>query len=64
MPIEKIPIAVAYTKGNRKKIHVKVFKDLRCVDGIIRAKSKLLPENAVIKEVGVGKKYYEKYKKL
>lgn len=60
--IQRIPIVVAFTKGNRSKIHIKVFKHLRCVDDVLMENTKLLPSNAKIKQVGVGKVFEKRYK--
>jgi|GEM_PF-5459271 len=59
----KPTIAVAYKKTKGRKVYVKVFTDLACVDPIIEIKSKLLPPNTDILEIGVGKDYAEIYKK-
>ena len=58
-----IPIAVVYTKGAGIKKYIKVFKNIKLVDKIIALKSKVLPENAVIVDIGQGSDFEEKYKK-
>lgn len=60
---EYTPIAVAYTKRKNGKVWVKEFTDQRCVDKIISSRTKLLPSGSEIVEIGVGKIYYERYKK-
>lgn len=58
-----IPIAVVYTKGAGIKKYIKVFKNIKVVDKIIAPRSKVLPENAVIVDIGQGSCFEEKYKK-
>jgi len=58
-----IPIAVVYTKGAGIKKYLKVFKNIRLVDKIIAPRSKVLPDNAVIVDIGQGSDFEEKYKK-
>ncbi|MDA9050846.1 hypothetical protein N9H35_00305 [bacterium] len=58
-----IPIAVVYTKGAGIKKYIKVFKNIKLVDKIIDVKSKLLPDNAVIVDIGQGSDFEERYKK-
>ena len=60
--VQRIPIVVSYTKGNRKKVHIKVFENLRCVDDLLVENTKLLPSNAKIQQVGIGKKFEKKFK--
>lgn len=60
---EHVPIAVVYTKGAGFKKYLKVFNDLRCVDPVIAPRSKKLPSNANIVDIGVGSCFEEKYKK-
>lgn len=60
--IQRIPIVVTFTKGNRKKIHMKVFKDLRSIDDILVQDTKLLPTNAKIQQVGIGSSFEKRYK--
>lgn len=60
---EYTPIVVAYKKKTGKKVYIKVFTDLRCVDPIISPRSKKLPEGAIILELGVGKRFEDTYKK-
>ena len=58
-----IPIAVVYTKGAGIKKYLKVFNNIRLVDKIIAPRSKILPDNAVIVDIGQGSDFEEKYKK-
>lgn len=59
---EQIPIVVTYTKGSGRKVYMKVFTDLKYVDPIITPRSKKLPANAVILDIGQGTSFIEKYK--
>ena len=57
------PIAVAYTKGKYgKKVYVKEWSDQRTPDRLLSVTSKLLPKDCEILEVGVGSRYYTKFK--
>ena len=62
----KPPIAVVYKTIYRKKekIHLEVFNDV-LVDDIIDGNKRkpLVPKEAEILEIGVGKDFEEKYKK-
>jgi len=59
--MKHIPIAVAYKKKYGKKVCIKVFTDQRNPDRILSSRSKLLPKDCEILDVGVGSKFYEKY---
>ncbi len=59
---EQVPIVVTYTKGAGRKVYMKVFTDLKCVDPIISPRSNKLPNNAVILDIGQGTSFVEKYK--
>lgn len=63
MAREYTPIAVAYKTKYGKNVMVKQFKDLRCPDKLITKRSNLLPKDCEILEIGVGKRYFELYKK-
>jgi hypothetical protein len=57
------PIAVAYTKGRYgKKVYVQEWTDQTTPDKILNVRSKLLPKDCEILEVGVGSRYYSKFK--
>ncbi len=58
-----IPIAVVYTKGAGIKKYIKVFNNIRVVDKIIAPRSKVLPDNAVIVDIGQGEAFESIYKK-
>lgn len=62
-PKEKIPVAVAYKKQSGSKVWIKEFKDLGYPDKLISSRTNLLPKNCTILEIGVGKKFYQLYKK-
>lgn len=62
----KAPIAIVFSTSNRSnaKTKMKVVKN-RNIDEIIDLNFNLpgIPEKAIIKEVGIGKSFVEKYKK-
>jgi len=58
-----VPITVVYTKGAGFKKYIKTFTDLKYVDPIISPRSKKLPANAVIVDIGVGSNFEQYYKK-
>lgn len=60
--LKNIPITVTYTRGKGKKVYKTTFTNLRCVDDLLKENTKLLPFNASIKEVGMGKNFKNKYK--
>ena len=60
--VKRIPIAVAYKKKYGTKVYVKEFLDQRTPDRINAINSKLLPKYTVILDIGVGTKFYQKYK--
>ena len=55
------PIAVAYRKKSGIRVWVKEFTDQRCIDRINSSRSKLLPKDCEIVEMGVGKKFFSNY---
>jgi len=58
------PIAVAYTKGKYgKKVYVEQWTNQRCPDKLNSVRTKLLPKDCEILEMGVGSKFYNQYKK-
>ena len=61
--VVRVPIAVAYKKKYGTKVYVKEFLDQRTPDKIIAVGSKLLPKYVEIVDIGVGTKFYQKYKK-
>jgi hypothetical protein len=57
------PIAVAYRKGKHgKKVYVQEWIDQRTPDKLLNSRTKLLPKDCEILEIGVGFKFYHKYK--
>ena len=59
---ENIPIYVV-TKGQRGRMRLRVFKDLRCPDKLITKRSSRIPYYDEIVALGVGKRFREIYKK-
>jgi len=59
---EYTPIAVAYKKKYGKKVIVEEFIHERCPDTLITKASNKLPKDCEILEIGVGSKFYHKYK--
>jgi len=57
------PIAVAFKQPKKRKTQLKVFTDLRCADPLITNKSKKLPPDSEILDIGVGSKFESIYKK-
>ena len=55
-------IAVVYKKKYGSKHWLKVFTDLPCPDKLLSTRTKLLPQNSEIVELGAGKGFIEKYK--
>lgn len=62
MDKKRLPISVAYTKGNRKKVHIETFDNLYCIDDLLMGRKSLIPGNAAIKDIGIGSKLEQKYK--
>jgi hypothetical protein len=61
---EYTPIVVVYKLPKARKLRIKVFTNLSCPDPILGKKSsKYLPQGTELIEIGVGKSFYEKYKK-
>lgn len=62
----KIPISIAFATSNRKnaKIKVKTIRN-RTIDDLIECNYIIpgIPAKAVIKEVGIGKIFKERYEK-
>ena len=62
----KVPISIAFATSNRKnaKIKVKTIRN-RTIDDLIDCNYIIpgIPAKAIIKEVGVGKIFEERYKK-
>ena len=56
------PISVV-VEGPRGGLKLLTFTDLRCPDRLITKRSSLIPSGSEIKELGVGSKYRETYKK-
>ena len=57
------PIAVAYKKKYGKKVIVKEFIYERTPDRILNARTNILPKDCEVLDVGIGKSFYEIYKK-
>jgi len=62
----KVPISIAFATSNRKnaKVKVKTIRN-RTIDDLIDCNYIIpgIPAKAIIKEVGVGKIFEERYKK-
>jgi hypothetical protein len=57
------PIAVAYKKGKfGKKVYVQEWTDQRCPDKLLNTRTKLLPKDCEVLEVGVGSRFFNIYK--
>lgn len=56
------PISIV-VEGPRGGLKLLTFTDLRCPDRLITNRSTLVPSGSQIKEIGVGTKYRELYKK-
>ena len=63
MPSKIIPIVVVYTKGKGFKKYMKVFRNVKLVDDIISARSKKMPDNTTIHQIGQGEFFIEDYKR-
>ena len=59
---KNIPIYVV-TKGQRGRMKLRVFKDLRCPDPLITKRSSKIAYYDEIVALGVGKRFREIYKK-
>ena len=59
---KNIPIYVV-TKGQRGRMKLRVFKDLRCPDTLITKRSSKIAYYDEIVALGVGKRFREIYKK-
>ncbi len=59
---EYVPISVAYRRKYGKKVTVKEFTNIRCVDRLLSTRSKLLPKDCEVLDIGWGKRFYQKYK--
>ena len=57
-----VPIYVV-TKGQRGRMKLRVFKDLRCPDSLITKRSAKIPYYDEIVALGVGKRFRDIYKK-
>jgi len=56
------PISIV-VEGPRGGLKLLTFTDLRCPDRLLTNRSTLIPSGSEIKEIGVGTKYRELYKK-
>ena len=57
------PIAVAYKKKYGKKVIVEEFIHERTPDRILNKRTNILPKDCEVLDVGIGKSFYEIYKK-
>ena len=57
------PITVAYKKRYGKKVYIETFTDQRTPDRLLSTRTKLLPKDCEILDIGVGKSFIETYKK-
>lgn len=58
-----VPITVAYKKRYGKKVYIETFTDQRTPDRLLSTRTKLLPKDCEILDIGVGKSFIETYKK-
>lgn len=56
------PISIV-VEGPRGGLKLLTFTDVRCPDRLITNRSTLVPSGSEIKEIGVGSKFREIYKK-
>ena len=57
------PITVAYKKKYGKKVYIETFTDQRTPDRLLSTRTKILPKDCEILDLGVGKSFIETYKK-
>jgi hypothetical protein len=57
------PITVAYKKRYGKKVCIETFADQRTPDRLLSTRTKLLPKDCEILDIGIGKSFIETYKK-
>jgi len=57
------PITVVYKKKYGKKVYIETFTDQRTPDRILSTRTKILPKDCEILDLGVGKSFIETYKK-
>ena len=61
---EYTPIVVVYKKPRGRKLFIKKFTNIRCVDVLLGKKSsKYLPLGSELVEIGIGENYFNAYKK-
>jgi len=58
-----IPITVAYKKKYGKKVYIETFTDQRTPDRLLSTRTKILPKDCEILDIGVGRVFEEVYKK-
>ena len=63
MGVTRPTIVAVYKKIKGRKVYMKIFTDLACVDTIITEKSRKLPPGTEILDLGVGKSFINRYKK-
>ena len=56
-----VVVSVVYKKKHGKKFYIKTFNPIYCVDNLLGLKSKKIPEDVEILEIGVGKSFEERY---
>ena len=57
------PITVAYKKRYGKKVYIETFTDQRTPDRLLSTRTKILPKDCEVLDIGVGKSFIETYKK-
>ena len=65
MKIHKDLVSIVFKTSNRTnaRIKIKTFRN-KCIDDILNQKKIIgIPENAIILEIGMGKRLEEKYRK-
>ena len=58
-----IPITVAYKKKYGKKVYIETFTDQRTPDRLLSTRTKILPKDCEILDIGIGKSFIGTYKK-
>jgi hypothetical protein len=63
MGVTRPTIVAVYKKIKGRKVYMKVFTDLACIDPIITVKSRKLPPGTEILDLGIGESFINRYKK-
>lgn len=57
------PIVIVYKKERGRKHYLKIFKGYMTIDRIIAQKSRIIPRDCIIEEIGIGSNLSKIYKK-